>query len=283
MTIPPLVDPSWVEEHLGDPDLRILDATVQVKLRPIPHMRSGLREYRRAHVPGAAFTDLRRICDPRAPARTFTMPDASWFAQAMGRLGVGDGHRVVIYDARESMWAARLWWMLRAFGFDGASVMDGGWTAWTADGRPTCSERCGYPPAAFTAQPRPGLFVAKERVLAAIEDERTCIVCALGRRQFVGERREYGRRRGHIPGAKNVSAWRILDRRTQRYRPPAELRELFGPIMDADHVITYCGGGVAACSDALALQLLGHPDVAVYDGGMIEWSADKRLPLVTGE
>lgn len=115
--------------------------------------------------------------------------------------------------------------------------------------------------------------------LAVIGDAKTCIVCALGRRQYRGERREYGRRRGHIPGAYNVSAWRIIDRRAQRYRPPDELRELFGDVLDAERIITYCGGGIAAASDAFALRLVGHPNVAVYDGGLIEWSADRRLPL----
>ncbi|HET8977553.1 MAG TPA: rhodanese-like domain-containing protein [Solirubrobacteraceae bacterium] len=76
-----------------------------------------------------------------------------------------------------------------------------------------------------------------------------------------------------------MSAWRIIDRRTQRYRPPDELRELFGDVLDAERIITYCGGGIAAASDALALRLVGHPNVAVYDGGLIEWSADRRLPL----
>jgi thiosulfate/3-mercaptopyruvate sulfurtransferase len=107
-------------------------------------------------------------------------------------------------------------------------------------------------------------------VLRAIDDPTACIVCALGRRQYRGERRDYGRWRGHIPGACNVSAWRILDRRTQRYRPLDELHALFGPILDAERIITYCGGGVAPASDAFVLHLLRHPDVAVYDGGFIE-------------
>ena len=281
--VSPLVEPAWVEEHLADPGLRIVDATVQIKLRPFPRMRSGRREFRRAHVPGAVLADLRRISDPQRPARTFTLPGADWFAAAMGRLGIGEGMRIVLYDARESMWAARLWWMLRKFGFDDAAVMDGGWTAWTAEGRPTSAESGEVPAATFTAQPRPGLFVGRDEVLAAIDDPGTCIVCALGRRQYRGEIREYGRRRGHIPSAENVSAWRILDRATQRYRPPDELRELFGPILDADRVITYCGGGIASASVAFALHLLGHRNVAVYDGGLIEWSADRRLPLVVDD
>jgi len=123
-TISPLLEPAWLEQHLTEPDLHILDATVQVKLKPFPHMRSGQRECKRAHIPRAAFADLRKLCDPHAPARTFTMPSAGWLAAGVGRLGVGNDARVVVYDARESMWAARLWWMLRAFGFDNAGILN---------------------------------------------------------------------------------------------------------------------------------------------------------------
>lgn len=281
--IPPLVEGSWLEPRLGESDLRILDATVQVKLTPFPHMRSGEPEHKREHVPGASFVELRSVHDPRAPARTFTMPRDDWFATAIGRLGVGDSARVVLYDRRESMWAARLWWMLKAFGFDNAAILNGGWTAWRLEGHPTSRARSAYPPATFTPNRRSGLFASKDDVLQAIDDPDTCIVSALGHRQFRGERREYGRRRGHIPGARNVSAWQILDRHTQRYRPLDELRELFGEILDAKRIITYCGGGIASASVAFVLHVLGHPNVAVYDGGLIEWSADRRLPLVTGD
>ena len=278
----PLVEPGWLAEHLTDPDLRIVDATVQVSLKPLPRVRSGRRGWKRAHVPGATFADLRRLSDPHRPARTFTLPSADWLAAGMGRLGIGNSLRVVLYDARENMWAARLWWMLRAFGFD-AAVLNGGWRAWQSEVRPSCSDACGYPPAVFMPRPRSGLFVGKDEVLSAIDDPGTCIVCALGRRQYCGERREYGLRRGHIPGAFNVNAWQILDRETQRYRPIDELTELFGPILDAESVITYCGSGIAASSVAFALHLLGHPNVAIYDGGFMEWSADRRLPLELGD
>lgn len=285
MTLPdlePLVDPDWLAEHLDDPDLRIVDATVQVKLWPFPRVRSGRRGFRRSHIPGAAFADLLEISDPRAPAHTFTMPSAGRFADYMGRIGIGNGVRVVLYDARENMWAARLWWMLRTFGFDNAAVLNGGWTAWRLGGHPTSSDPTTYPPTTFTPRVRPELVVSKKQVLAAIDDTATCIVSALGRRQHRGERNEYGRR-GHIPGAKNVTAWQILDRETQRYRPINELRELFNPVLEAEHVITYCGGGVAAASDAFVLHLLGHRNVGVYDGGLMEWCADRDLPLEVGE
>ncbi|QSX30757.1 sulfurtransferase [Shewanella cyperi] len=278
----PLVEPEWLEQHLNDPDLRVVDATVQVKLWPFPRVKSGRREFQRSHIPGAAFADLLEISDPQRPSYTFTMPTADWFADQMGRLGIGDGTRVVLYDGRENMWAARLWWMLRTFGFDNASVLNGGWTAWQLEERPVSSTPCAYPAATFTPHLRPELIADKEQVQAAIKDSKTCIVNALGRRQHRGERKEYGAR-GHIPGAKNVTAWEILDRETMRYRPTEDLRKLFRPMLETERVITYCGGGIASSSDAFILHLLGHQNVAVYDGGLIEWSADRTLPLELGE
>jgi thiosulfate/3-mercaptopyruvate sulfurtransferase len=280
--INPLVEPSWLEEHLGDSDLRVVDATVRVKLWPWPRVRSGARGFERGHIPGAAFADLLALSEPNAPSYTFTMPRAEHFAEHMGRLGIGDGMRVVIYDGRENMWAARLWWMLRTFGFNNAAILNGGWTAWRLENRPISLQPCVYPSTTFTPRYRPELITSKEEVLMAIDDTAACIVSALGRRQHRGERNEYGRR-GHIPGARNVTAWEILDRETMRYRPAEELRELFTPILEAQRIITYCGGGVAASSDAFILHLLGHRNVAVYDGGLLEWCADRNLPLELGE
>jgi thiosulfate/3-mercaptopyruvate sulfurtransferase len=276
--IEPLVETKWLEEHLYDPDLRIIDATVQVKLWPFPRVISGKRNFKRRHIPGAAFADLLKISDPKARKRTFTMPSADYFANSMSRLGIGDNMRVVIYDERENMWAARLWWMLRVFGFENAAVLNGGWTAWNLENRPISSEQGDYPLANFTPRYNPNLIADKTEVLAAINQKETCIVSALGRRQHRGERNEYGRR-GHIPGAKNVTAWEILDRKTNRYRPMDNLHSLFKPMLDTERVITYCGGGIAASSDAFILHMLGHKNIAVYDGGLIEWCSDRNLPL----
>ena len=172
-TLKPLVEPGWLEEHLSDPDLRVVDATVQVKLWPFPRIRSGKRGFKRSHIPGAAFADLLELSDPNAPSYSFTMPSAERFAEYMGRLGIGDGIRVVLYDERENMWAARLWWMLRTFGFDDAAILNGGWTAWRHESRSISSKPCVYPSATFTPRPRPELIINKEEVLTAIDDTAT--------------------------------------------------------------------------------------------------------------
>ncbi len=278
----PLVSVDWLAEHLDDPDLRVFDATVQIRrVLFLPRIRTGQREYRRVHIPGSGFLDLFTVHDPDRSRVSMTAPSAGHFEEVVGGLGIGNQHRVVLYDRRESMWAARMWWLLRAFGHDEAAILDGGWAAWQAAGRPPCDQPCGYPPAQFEARTRTGLLVDKDEVLAAIDDPHVQLVDALGRRVHRGEVNEYGRR-GHIPGAANVTAWEVLDRDTGCYRPLPELQAKVGPVLDADRVITYCGAGAAAASVANVLVRLGHPNVAVYDGGLLEWCADRSLPLQTG-
>lgn len=279
----PLVSVDWLAAHSQDGDLRVFDATIQVnKLFFVPFVRNGRREWRRGHIPGSAFADLFALSDSEAPRKTFTIPSAEQFAAAVGALGIGNEHRVVLYDRRENMWAARLWWMLRIFGHDNAAVLDGGWNAWQSSGRPICSRPCTYNRATFVPQTRADCVVGKREMLASIGDRRVCLVNALGRRQHRGEVNEYGRR-GHIPGSRNVTAWEILDRATGCYRPLPELREKAGEILGAERVIAYCGAGAAAASLANVLLRLGHPHVAIYDGGLMEWCSDRSLPLEVGE
>jgi thiosulfate/3-mercaptopyruvate sulfurtransferase len=278
----PLVSAGWLADQLGDPRLRVLDATVLVQRRLfLTTVRADRREWRREHIPGTAFADLLALSDPSKPRKSMTMPSAAWFSAGIGALGVANDSPVVIYDRRQNMWAARLWWMLRAFGFHEAAVLDGGWTAWRGASLPLCSAPCRYPAATFVATPHEGLVVDKQQVLEAIGDPDVCLVNALGRRQHRGEVNEYGRR-GHIPGSCNVTAWEVLDRATQCYRPLPQLRDKLAQAMSAPRVITYCGAGVAASSIAHVLVRLGHPHVAVYDGGLLEWCADPNLPLDVG-
>jgi thiosulfate/3-mercaptopyruvate sulfurtransferase len=277
----PLVSTEWLAGQLGAPDLRVLECTTI--LRPASGgyaVVSGRDDWAAGHIPGSGFADLAEDLSDRSSRLRFMLPSAEQFASAMAALGVGDDSRVVLYDRARSMWAARVWWMLRAFGFDRAAVLDGGWTAWTAEGRPVTTASVPAPPASFTARPRPGLFVGRDEVLAAIGDEATCLVDALTPETYTGEARTYARP-GHIPTARNVSAVGLIDGATGRYRPMVELRAAFADVIDRPRVITYCGGGIAASSDAFVLHLLGHREVAVYDASLSEWAADPDLPMTT--
>jgi thiosulfate/3-mercaptopyruvate sulfurtransferase len=215
------------------------------------------------------------------------MPPAEQFAAAMERYGVGDDSRVVLYDRAGNMWAARIWWMLRAFGFENARVLDGGWASWTAEARPTESGPAAQPPpATFTARPRPSLIATKDDVLTAMQAGQACIVNALNESQHTGQVAPYGRP-GHISGSANVPAMGragIVDPKSQLYEPTDVIRERLADAgaKPGERLITYCGGGIAASSVAFAAIMAGFDDVAVYDASLSEWAADPALPMEVG-
>jgi thiosulfate/3-mercaptopyruvate sulfurtransferase len=191
----------------------------------------------------------------------------------------------VLYSIGSMMWATRVWWMLRALGFDGAAVLDGGFDRWQAEGRAVESgEPRGYPPATFTPRPRPGRFVDRTAVKAAIGDPRTVTVNALGPQFHKGlEPSRYGRP-GRVPGSVNVPAASLVDPATKRFVSPAEAMARFAAAgVDRDRrVIAYCGGGISATIDLFLLHQLGFDDLTLYDGSMGEWAKDPSLPIETG-
>ena len=280
-----LVSTAWVQAHLEDPGVRIFDATVHLRpSSPGPYrIESGRGDYEAAHIPGAAFLDLAAdLSDPNAPQR-FTRLGPQPLARALGAAGVAQGRRVVVYSTTTPMWATRLWWMLRAAGFEAAAVLDGGLPRWIAEGRPVETGTRRYPPAAFTLAELPGAWADKSQVLDAIGDGAVCTINALSPSVHSGEAAiSYGRK-GHITGSRNVPYAALLDSEG-RYRSDSDLRALFEAVgaFERNRVICYCGGGISATMDALALTRLGHPSVAVYDGSMSEWAADPEAPMETG-
>ena len=281
-----LIGTAELEAALGDPQLRVLDCTVF--LRPLPdwseyRAESGRTQYQQGHIPGTAFADLiGDLSDPESRLR-FTVPPADRFAAAMGRLGVGEGTRAVLYSTDSPQWATRLWWMLRSFGFDDARVLDGGFAKWRREGRPISTAPAAYPAAEFVAVPRPGLFVGKDEVAAATGDAGTCIVNALSPEQHRGEGGITYGRAGRIPNSVNVPARSLFDP-AGTFLPADRLRAAFDAVGVAPDrkVIAYCGGGIAATGDAFALTLLGRDDVAVYDASMQEWAKDPAAPMEKG-
>lgn len=280
----PLVSTEWLSQRLGDPQLRVYDCTVHLPPDPprIYKIVSGRPGYDAGHIPGAGFLDLQHeLSDPDA-GLDFMLPTPGRFAEAMSRRGLGSGHTAVLYAQGSPMWATRAWWMLRAMGFDRACVLDGGLAKWKAEGRPLSTEPARHPPARFEARPRPGPMADKSAVRRALGDPSVCLLSARSRELFEGTTYDYGRR-GRIPGSVNVPAGSLVDER-QAYLPRERLRALFeaAGVEPGRRVIAYCGAGIAATSDAFALHLLGHDDVAVYDGSISDWSRDPDLPMETG-
>lgn len=279
------MDAGWLEARLGSPDLCILDCSITHETYDErPAYGNGRASWIQGHIPGSQHVDLVGDLSDRTADAPLMMPPVEQLRDALQAVGVRDGAQVVLYDNNLSMWAARVWWMLRAVGVD-AAVLDGGWRTWTSGERPVESgEQEPRSVGTLTLTPRPGLFVTKDDVLAQLDDGSSCLIDALHPKVFRGERHDYARP-GHIPGAQNVSAIHLVDRETHRYLPLPDLQERFAATSagTADRVITYCGAGIAGSSAAFALTLLGFPDVAVYDGSLNEWSADPALPMVTEE
>jgi thiosulfate/3-mercaptopyruvate sulfurtransferase len=290
LTLPPLIDPPALAEALESRSgILALDATVEL-VRPPGGGRytvvSGRAEYDRAHIPGALFADIPgELSDPESPF-PFSLPTAERFAEGAGALGVGPGTHVVVYAQTSPMWATRLWWQLRFFGFDAVSVLDGGLPAWRAAALPVDDRQVTPRPATLTARPRPELLANRieiERLVGA-GDGATCLVNALTPRVFRGEGVSSYSRAGRIPGSVNAPWTSLIDPDTNRFREPSELREALesvGALAQAP-VIAYCGGGISATVDLFALSLLGRGDARLYDGSLTEWTANPSLPVELG-
>lgn len=281
-----LVSTGWLADHLADPHLRVFDVTVH--LRPSSsggpyQIESGRADYEAAHIPGAAFLDLpSELSDTTSPL-PFTMPPVDALASALGAAGVGPEARVVAYATTSPMWATRLWWMLRSCGFDNAAVLDGGLAKWRAEGRAVEVGERRYAPAQLTLTHRSGAWADKQAVLAAIEDGGVCTINALSPSVHSGEAKVNYGRKGHITGSRNVPYANLLNE-DGTWRGDDELRAQFEPVgaLERPRAICYCGGGISATMAALALTRLGHPDVAVYDGSLSEWTRDPAAPMETG-
>ncbi|MCS5718532.1 rhodanese-like domain-containing protein [Herbiconiux sp. CPCC 205763] len=288
----PLVSTQWLADHLGSEGLVVLDASVlsissPAGFGPANSWLSGLDEYLLAgHVPGAVFADLLEVFSDPAGSFGFARPSVERFEEAATSVGVDNDTTVVVYDTAAGQWAARVWWLFRAFGYDRVAVLDGGYAKWIAEERPVETgnvlPRSG---AMFAAVERPGLWASKadvEAIVAGSTDAPATLVFAGPPSDFTGATSPRARA-GHIPGSVSVPAGRLVDRSTKAFLKGDALREKLSPVLagDRSRVVTYCGSGIAAASTALALTVLGEGSVAVYDGSLNEWSADPDAPLET--
>lgn len=284
-----LVSTEWLADALlGDTPsagLRVFDCTCFLRPDPKTTLRaeSGRQAYEEAHVPGAGFLDITgEFSDPDARFR-FTMPSPERMAEVFGAHGIGDDTAVVLYATETPQWATRFWWMLRVAGFDNAAILDGGLKKWIAEGRPTESGPVTLSPLTLTPHPRPELVVGRDGVLAGIGDPSVCIVNALSAAQHRGEGAHYGRP-GRIAGSTNVPTGGLLDPETGAFLPAAEIEAALrsGGALDAERVIPYCGGGIAASVTTYWLTRLGKENVALYDASLSEWVTDEALPMEAG-
>lgn len=276
----PLVSTQWLADHLDAPDVRVVDATYFLPMEK----RDAQAEYLAGHIPGAVFFPIDEIADTTS-ALPHMLPPPEKFSSKVRKLGLGDGTRIVVYDARGNFSAPRVWWTFRAFGHQDVAVLDGGLPKWKAEGRPVEEGPVSKGERHFTARFNSFLVRDAGQVEDNIRTRREQVLDARAQGRFEGSEPEIwpGRRAGHIPGSRCLPFGQLLAK-DGTFLPPEQLREKFrGAGIDIRKpVVTSCGSGITAAILALGLELAGAKDVALYDGSWAEWGLPGERPVETG-
>ncbi len=269
--------PALAAELAGNPVPVLLDARWRLAGPP------GIDSYRQGHLPGAVFADLDRdLAGPPGPGGRHPLPDPAAFQAAMRAAGVGQDQPVVVYDDGDAMAASRAWWLLRYFGHPDVRVLDGGYRAWTAAGLPVTADEPAPAPGDFTAEP--GHLPVLDAAGAQATARAGLLLDARAGERYRGETEHVDPVAGHIPGA--VSAPTAANANPDgTFRDPADLAARFtalGAVPEADTPVgAYCGSGVTAAHEVLALALAGIP-AALYVGSWSDWITDPARPIATG-
>lgn len=277
-----LVSTEWLAEHLDAPDVRVVDGTSF-----LPGVdRNAKTEYRDCHIPGAVFFDIDDIADDGSDL-PHMVPSPEKFSSRVRKLGLGDGNRIVVYDANGGGQAAcRVWWMFRLFGHEDVSILDGGLPKWLAEDRPTDD----LPPVPrerhFTPRFNNFLVRSVDQVLENCESQRDQVVDARAAGRFAGTADEPrpGIRKGHIPGSVNLPFPKLMDKDNNFvFRSADEIAATFkeAGIDFSKPLVATCGSGVTACVIAFAGHLIGQSEIAVYDGSWSEWGTRHDTPIET--
>jgi thiosulfate/3-mercaptopyruvate sulfurtransferase len=264
--------------RLGDPALRLVDTRFD-----LADTAAGERAYERGHLPDAVYAHLDR--DLSSPVGTHggrhPLPRSQTLAARLGEMGIGNEHTVVVYDAGNSMFASRLWWLLRYLGHGDVKVLDGGFAAWTEAGSPVTSEPARHEPARFVPRVDRGMAVDREHLLRNLGNPDVLLVDARAAERYRGEVEPIDPRAGHIPSAINLPFAGNLE--GGRFKSVEALRQRFDVTGDAEEVIVYCGSGVSAAHDVLAMEEAGLKDVKLYHGSWSDWCSYEDSPVATGD
>ncbi|AWM24946.1 3-mercaptopyruvate sulfurtransferase [Sinorhizobium fredii USDA 205] len=274
-----VVSPDWLEQHLDDPSIRIVDAAWYLPAQ----QRDPKAEYRAAHIPGAVFFDQDAIAD-QTSGLPHTLPSPDAFAEAVGAMGISENDTIVVYDGPGIFTAPRVWWMFGIMGAKNVFVLDGGMDGWKADGRPTTTEIPSPAPQTFHASFDARAVTSFERMKETVENRLAQIADARSAGRFSGEEQEprAGMRSGHMPGARSLPSGVFSD--GGKLKDLNALRQIFANagVDLTKPVVTTCGSGVTAAIITLALQSLGHTDNTLYDSSWSEWGGRPDTPVAIG-
>jgi thiosulfate/3-mercaptopyruvate sulfurtransferase len=260
-----LVETDWVAAHARDANVRIVDMR-----------QSG---YAEGHVPGAVYLSPVAIRDSKNPP-TF-LPSPSAFQEMMARLGISDTTRVVVYDERGGIYAARLWWILNYFGHSNVALVNGGWVKWTAEQRATTADTPAVVPGVFTPKPQPRWVATASDVVGAINKPGIKIVDARTTAEIEGKDLRNIKRGGFIESSIPVYWEDLLDLPQRTFKSADELKQIYESrgILPSHEVITYCQVGMRASVDLFALHLIGYDKLRNYYGAWEEWGNRDDLPI----
>jgi thiosulfate/3-mercaptopyruvate sulfurtransferase len=281
MAFTTLISTAALASHMDDPAFAIVDCRYK-----LDDAEWGQREYAVAHISGAVYADLGRdLAGPRTGTNgRHPLPDRHTLARTFGRFGIASGVQVVAYDQDNGMYASRLWWMLRWLGHDTAAVLDGGFGKWKSEGRPTKSGEEQRQPREFVAAARGEMAIDVGEMASRAGKSEWTLVDARAPERYRGETEPIDKTAGHIPGAKNHFFQWNLDERGL-FRTPEDLRaRLKQSLADTspDRIVCYCGSGVTACHNLLALEHAGLKGATLYAGSWSEWSSDPSRPIERG-
>ncbi len=281
----PIVSKQWLLARMYETDLIIVDCRFT-----LGSLQAGRDAFVAAHIPGAIYLDLEADLSASAQEHggRHPLPDPEVLSQKLGQVGINNNSRIVAYDDQGGMNASRLWWLLRWLGHDNAYVMDEGFTSWKEAGYPVTDAQPITIPSTFLYSVREDLVADMNTVKAAINDSSIVLVDSREPARYQGLQEPIDAKAGHIPGAVN-SLWKnvLNDHTTNSWKSNEQLNELLAPITQAldngKEVIVYCGSGVSACPNVLALYRLGYDQVKLYAGSWSDWISYSENPIATKE
>lgn len=280
-----LVEPEWLEAQLGNPRVRIFDCTLDRVPQPTGASlwKDGRPGWKEAHIPDAGYLHMTDDLSEPTGSVPYGLPEPRKVADLLSAFGVTSHDTIVLYGGGLQWVVHRCWWVLTAAGALDVRILDGGWERWRHEGRPVNSLVPTFETTTFIGEPRPEFRANRRDVAGILNNPDVCLIHALTAEQFAGAGGQVYGKPGRIPGSVNIPAQAVVDQATKRFRPIDELRDIFAAVGadTAKTIIPYCGGGIAASTVFLALTLAGYDNVRLYDGSLLDWTADPGAPMVT--